>query len=134
VSLKGISVLAVDDQEDARMVLKEGLQAYGAQVTAVASGLEALTLLADPPGGKRPDVLILDIAMPDEDGYSVLQKVHALQWPGGEPIPAIALTAFGRSEDRLRSLRAGFHIYLAKPVDPLEIAEAVLSLRKRSAA
>ena len=134
VSLKGISVLAVDDQEDARMVLKEGLQAYGAQVTAVASGLEALTLLADPPGGKRPDVLILDIAMPDQDGYSVLQKVRELQWPGGEPIPAIALTAFGRSEDRLRSLRAGFHIYLAKPVDPLEIAEAVLSLRKRSAA
>ena len=117
------------------MVLKEMLQAYGAQVTPLSSGLEALTLLADPPGGKRPDVLILDIAMPDEDGYSVLQKVRALQQhqqDKGEPIPTIALTAFGQSEDRLRALGAGFHAYLAKPVDPQELAETVLSFTKSS--
>src|SRR5262249_10851923 len=70
LSLEDVSVFVVDDQEEARKLLIEALSKYGAQVTAASSGVEALAFLANPPGGKRPDVLILDIAMPDEDGYT----------------------------------------------------------------
>src|SRR5262249_20119333 len=79
VSLEGVSVLVVDDQEEARVVLTQALSEYGAQVTALSSGVEALARLGHPPGGRRPDVLILDIAMPDEDGYAVLKKVRELE-------------------------------------------------------
>ena len=106
-SLEGVSVLVVDDQEEARELLTQALSEYGAQVTAVSSGAEALVFLSDPPGGKRPDALILDIAMPGEDGYTALKKVRALETAQGadaDQIPAIALTAYGRSEDRLRAL------------------------------
>jgi ATP-binding cassette subfamily B protein len=94
--------------------------------------LEALAILSDPPGGAQPDALILDIAMPDEDGYSVLQKVRALEAERGVPpsqqIPAIALTAYGRSEDRMRALAAGFRMHVAKPVEPVELAIVIASL------
>jgi PAS domain S-box-containing protein len=131
LSLEGVSVLVVDDQEEVRVVLTQTLSEYGAHVTAVSSGVEALALLADPPGGRRPDVLILDLAMPDEDGYTVLKKVRELETKRGiqaEQIPAIALTAFGRSEDRLRALQAGFHMHVAKPVEPAELAVIIASL------
>src|SRR5262245_61301437 len=135
-SLEGISVLVVDDDEEARVILTQALGEYGAQVTAVSSGAETLALLSDPPGGRRPDALILDIAMPDEDGYAVLKKVRALEAEQGDAadhIPAIALTAYGRSEDRLRALQAGFHMHVAKPVDPAELAVIVASLTTRRA-
>jgi PAS domain S-box-containing protein len=135
-SLEGVSVLVVDDQEEARVILTQALGEYGAQVTAVSSGAEALALLSDPPGGRRPDALILDIAMPDEDGYAVLKKVRALEAEQGaeaDQIPAIALTAYGRSEDRLRALQAGFHMYVAKPVETAELAVIVASLTIRRA-
>ena len=135
VSLEGVSALVVDDQEDAREVLTQTLSEYGAQVTALSSGVEALALLADPALGRRPDVLILDIAMPGEDGYTVLKKVRALeieQKIDADQIPAIALTAFGRSEDRLRALQAGFHSHVAKPVEPDELAVIIASLTNRS--
>src|SRR5262249_7661524 len=106
LSLEGVSVLVVDDQEEARVILTQALGEYGAPGSAVSSGAEALAILADPPGGRRPDVLILDIAMPDEDGYAVLKKVRALEAEQGataDQIPAIALTAYRRSEDRLRA-------------------------------
>ncbi len=131
LSLKGVSVLVVDDQEEARVVLTQTLSEYGAQVTAVSSGAEALTLLSHPPGGRWPDALILDLAMPDEDGYAVLKKVRGLEAErGGEAdqIPAIALTAYGRGEDRLRALQAGFHRHVAKPVEPVELAVVIASL------
>jgi PAS domain S-box-containing protein len=136
LSLEGVNVLVVDDQEEARVVLTRALSDYGAQVTALSSGAEALALLADPPGGNWPDVLILDIAMPGEDGYAVLKKVRALeakQRAGADQIPAIALTAFGRSEDRLRALHAGFHMHVAKPVEPAELAVIIASLTHRLA-
>ncbi|HJZ68795.1 MAG TPA: response regulator, partial [Blastocatellia bacterium] len=79
-------------------------------------------------------VLILDIAMPEEDGYTVLKKVRALEGQRGEgmhPIPAIALTAFARSEDRLRALQAGFHMHVAKPVEPAELAMVIAGLTNR---
>jgi CheY-like chemotaxis protein len=136
VSLEGVSVLVVDDQEDARELLVQALGEYGAQVTAVSSGAEALAFLSNPPGGKRPDALIMDIAMPDEDGYAALKKVRALEAAQGaaaDQIPAIALTAYGRSEDRLRALQAGFNMHVAKPVDPAELAVVIASMTSRSA-
>jgi PAS domain S-box-containing protein len=134
LSLEGVSVLVVDDQEEARAVLTQTLGDYGAQVTAAPSGAEALALLSNPPGGRRPDALILDIAMPGEDGYTVLKKVRALETEQGraaESIPAIALTAYGRSEDRLRALQAGFQMHVAKPVEPAELAIVIASLTSK---
>jgi PAS domain S-box-containing protein len=128
-SLHGSRILIVDDQEEARTLLRLALEECGAQAMAVSSGVEALAVLADPPDGVQPDALILDIAMPEEDGYSVLHKVR--EWeaeqglPASEQIPAIALTAFGRSEDRRRALAAGFLMHVAKPVEPLELAIVV---------
>jgi PAS domain S-box-containing protein len=136
LSLEGMSVLVVDDQEEARELLTQTLGEYGAQVTAVSSGAEALAFLSDPPSGKRPDALILDIAMPDEDGYTVLKKARALESARGaaaDQIPAIALTAFGRSEDRLRALQEGFQMHVTKPVEPAELAVVIASVTTRRA-
>jgi CheY-like chemotaxis protein len=136
LSLEGLSVLVVDDQEEARVVLTQALSEYGAQVTAVSSGTEALGILSRPPDGRRPDALILDIAMPDEDGYAILKKVRALEAEKGgtvNQIPAIALTAYGRTEDRLRALQAGFQMHVAKPVEPTELAVVIASLTNRRA-
>jgi PAS domain S-box-containing protein len=136
LSLEGVSVLVVDDQEEARELLIQALSEYGARVTAVSSGAEALAFLSNPPEGKRPDALILDIAMPDEDGYAVLKKVRALEAAQGaatDLIPAIALTAYGRGEDRVRALRAGFHTHVAKPVEPTELAVVITGLTTRRA-
>jgi PAS domain S-box-containing protein len=136
LSLEGLSVLVVDDQEEARELLVEALGEYGAQATAVSSGVEVLAFLSDPPGGKPPDALILDIAMPDEDGYTVLKKVRALEASRGDAadqIPAIALTAYGQSEDRLRALQEGFHMHVTKPVEPAELAVVIASVTTRRA-
>jgi CheY-like chemotaxis protein/anti-sigma regulatory factor (Ser/Thr protein kinase) len=131
-SLEGSLILIVDDQEEARALLRLALEECGAQALAVSSGVEALAVLSYPPGGVRPDALILDIAMPEEDGYAVLQKVREFEAeqgvPQSEQIPAIALTPFGRSEDRLRALAAGFRMHVAKPVEPLELAIVVSSV------
>jgi PAS domain S-box-containing protein len=136
-SLAGVSVLVVDDQEEARQLLTETLSECGAQVTAVSSGVEALAILADPPEGERPSVLILDINMPGEDGYKALERVRALEAERGvllsDQIPAIALTALGRSEDRLKALAAGFRMHVAKPVEPAELAMVIASLADRLA-
>jgi PAS domain S-box-containing protein len=134
LSLEGVSVLVVDDQEEAREILTEELSEYAAQVTSVSSVAEALAILSRPPDGRRPDVLILDIAMPGEDGYAVIKKVRALEAEQGNAvyqIPAIALTAHARAEDRLRALQAGFQMHVAKPVEPTELAVVILSLIKR---
>jgi len=136
-SLAGVSVLVVDDQEEARQLLTETLSECGAQVTAVSSGVEALAIISDPPEGERPSVLILDINMPGEDGYKALEKVRALEAERGvshtDQIPAIALTALGRSEDRLKALAAGFRMHVAKPVEPAELAMVIASLADRLA-
>jgi PAS domain S-box-containing protein len=136
-SLAGVSVLVVDDQEEARQLLTETLSECGAQVTAVSSGVEALAIISDPPEGERPSVLILDINMPGEDGYKALERVRALENERGvaqsDQIPAIALTALGRSEDRLKALAAGFRMHVAKPVEPAELAMVIASLADRLA-
>jgi PAS domain S-box-containing protein len=136
LSLEGVTALVVDDQEEARAILSQILIEYGAQVTAVPSGAEALALLSAPSSGKRPDVLILDIAMPEEDGFTVLKKVRELEaaQSAGTRIPAVALTAFGRSEDRRRTLQAGFQMHIVKPVEPAELALVIASLTGRNIA
>ncbi|MGH9845239.1 MAG: response regulator [Blastocatellia bacterium] len=123
-SLAGVTVLAVDDQEEARHLIAEALKGQGATITTVSSGAEALAFLAGAPAGAKPDVLILDIAMPDEDGYNVLRRVRALETESGlQAIPAIALTSHTGSQDRLAALSAGFQMHVGKPV---ELAELVL--------
>jgi CheY-like chemotaxis protein len=96
-------------------------------VTAVGSADEALAVLER----DRPDVLLSDIAMPDEDGYSLIRKVRAREPARGGLIPAAALTAYASPEDRLKALRAGYHDHLPKPVDPTVLIEIVAALAGR---
>ena len=126
-SLKGLRVLVVDDDTDSRAVIAEMLLQFGAEVLTAANANDALQALEL----WSPDVLLSDIEMPNEDGYSLLQKIRRKDGKSGGLIPAAAITAYGRSEDRLRVLRAGYQIYLPKPVDPHELALVVASLAKR---
>jgi CheY-like chemotaxis protein len=125
-SLRGLRVLVVDDDNDSRAVIAEMLLHFGAEVLAVASAEDALNSIEL----WSPDVLLSDIEMPGEDGYSLLQKVRSKK--SGSLIPAAALTAYSRSEDRVRALKSGYQIYLPKPVDPRELAVVVASLARTS--
>jgi signal transduction histidine kinase/ActR/RegA family two-component response regulator len=129
-SLRELRALIVDDEEDVRLLLAMTLESYGARVHAVPSGRQALDVL-DRQAGQGFDVLICDIGMPDEDGYSVIRKVRKLTADRGSQVPAIALTAYGRAEDRVRALGAGFQMHIAKPVEPDELVAVILSLVKR---
>jgi CheY-like chemotaxis protein len=121
-----------DLHEEARIAIANFLEKFGAIVTTASSGAEVLSILADPPGGKRPDVLICDIAMPDEDGYSVLNRVREFEARCGvkmsQEIPAVALTGMAQSKDRVRALSTGFRMHLAKPVEPAELIIVIASL------
>jgi CheY-like chemotaxis protein len=132
VTIQGVRVLAVDDQEEARVTLSNFLGKCGAVVTTASSAAEALAFLSDHLGGERPDVLVCDIAMPGEDGYSALRRVRALEHERGvapqQQIPAIALTAMARSEDRLQALNAGFKMHVSKPVEPAELVIVIASV------
>lgn len=126
--LDNLQVLVVDDDPDARELLGLVLGQCGAKVTAVGSAAEALELIK----GWTPDVLVSDIGMPDEDGYSLIRKVRALDSTRGSRLPAVALTAYARVEDRMRALAAGFQMYVAKPIDPGELAAVIASLAGRT--
>jgi len=125
--LRGLRVLVVDDEFDARTLLTMMLEGSGAQVRAVSSTREAL----DSMQAWKPDVLIADIGMPVEDGYSLIRKVRALPGEQGGQTPALALTAYARTEDRIRALSAGYQVHLAKPVDRVELATVIGSLCHR---
>jgi CheY-like chemotaxis protein/anti-sigma regulatory factor (Ser/Thr protein kinase) len=131
LTIAGVRVLVVDDHEDARDMLAEFLSLCGAVVTTASSGAEALTLLSNPPGGAPPDIMLCDIAMPDEDGYTALRRVRALEEARGvaasERIPVIALTALTGAKERLRALSAGFRLHVTKPVDPVELTFTIAS-------
>ncbi len=129
-SLEGLRVLVVDDEADARESLTVVLEQCGAVVTAVASAREALGALAH----QRPDILVSDIGMPEEDGYSLIEKVRVLEAQRGGRIPAVALTAYAAPEDRRRALAAGYELHVPKPVTPEELVTAVANLSGRSAA
>lgn len=127
--LKGIRVLVVDDEADARNFLVIALETCGAIVTAVDSAHEAISTIAE----AAIDVLISDIGMPDEDGYSLIRRVRALSETEGGTTPAIALTAYARAEDQSRALREGFHVHLSKPVDPAKLVTVVGNLMQKNA-
>ena len=126
--LSGIKVLVVDDQPDAREMIKRLLEDCEADVATAASAAEALHAME----AGRPDVLVSDIGMPDVDGYELLRRIRALDSPSGGHLPAIALTAFARSEDRTRALRAGFLAHVAKPVEPSELLATIASMVGRA--
>jgi PAS domain S-box-containing protein len=119
--LARVGVLVVDDEEDTRDLLATALGHEGAEVQAVASAPEALRALRE----RRPDVLVCDIGMPDVDGYALLSQVRALSPEEGGLVPALALTAYARPDDRRRALSAGYQVHLTKPVDPDELISAV---------
>lgn len=125
--LDGARVLVVDDDSDTRQLLKRILENYGATVKTAASAAEALEMLITSP----PDALVADIGMPDEDGYSLMRKIRNLPFDRGGAVPALALTAYARPEDRVRALTAGFQFHVAKPVEPNELATVVASLTGR---
>jgi CheY-like chemotaxis protein len=118
-------VLVVDDAPDALYFIVETLRRAGATVDSATSADEGLTLFRQ----HRPDVLISDIAMPDRDGYDLLRAIRELPPSLDGQVPAVALTAYAREEDRLRSLSAGFQVHLAKPVEPAAIVSAVVYAR-----
>jgi len=126
-TLLGTRVLVVDDDADARELLRSILAQSGASVRTASSAAEALKQLED----RQPDVLVSDIGMPGEDGYALIRQVRALSKEQGGHVPALALTAFARSDDRRRAIGAGFHMHLAKPVEPDELVTVVASLAKR---
>ncbi len=126
--LGGLRVLVVDDEPDARQLLTTMLLQHEAQVIAVSSAPEALVVLQK----FQPDVLVSDIGMPQEDGYSLIRKIRALPGEKGGRTPAVALTAYARAEDRTKALNAGFQLHVAKPVNPTELAAVVANLAGRT--
>jgi PAS domain S-box-containing protein len=124
--LTGIHVLAVDDDTDALTLVAELLDAAGAQVTTARSAQEALRHLDTAP----PGVLVADLGMPHVDGFQLIEQVRRHRNPVVRRMPAAALTAYARSDDRVKALRAGFNIHLAKPIDPGELVSTIASLVK----
>ncbi len=126
-ALEGIHVLVVEDDADARELIGAILQRCGAKVTLTASaeaGFGAATT-------NRPDVIVSDIEMPEEDGYGLIRRIRALTPDQGGAVPVAALTAYAGASDRLKVLGAGFNVHVAKPVQPAELAMVVASLAGR---
>jgi CheY-like chemotaxis protein len=124
-SLDGLSVLVVDDDDESRTIVAEYLQGQQAVVLTASSARQACDVLRT----KHVDVLLADIAMPEEDGYSLIRRVRAGTASGvPSSIPAVALTSFARAEDRQRALQAGFHLHLTKPVDRRRLIESIDAL------
>jgi CheY-like chemotaxis protein len=124
--LDGIRILAVDDDEDALMLLRTILETAGATVVTVVSAAKAIEVLDD----DVPNVLISDIGMPGMNGFELIKAVRARSGPAAR-IAAAALTAYARSEDRITALSSGFQIHLSKPVDPLDLVASVAALARR---
>ena len=124
--LDGLQVLVAEKEVETREHLNAVLSECKAEVRLASSVAEAVRLLRDPEW--RPEVVISDIEMPDEDGYSLIREIRELEGEGRQQIPAIALSAHARVEDRMRALRAGFQMHVAKPVEPNELLAVVASL------
>jgi CheY-like chemotaxis protein len=123
-NLTGVRVIAVDDSEDTRALVSAVLETCGAKVTTASSVREALELF----GGSRPDLLICDIGMPEEDGYALIRKIRQLPPEKGGNTPAIALTGYVRVEDRMRALEAGYEMFVPKPIEASELCMIVASV------
>jgi PAS domain S-box-containing protein len=126
--LDGLTVLVVDDEADTRELLSVVLTRCGAQVLTADSAAQAHDLLER----LRPDILVSDIGMPGEDGYELIRRIRSLPVEKGGRIPAVALTAYARTEDRLRVLRSGYQMHLPKPVEVSELVAIVANLAGRA--
>ncbi|OKH32714.1 hypothetical protein NIES2101_40510 [Calothrix sp. HK-06] len=122
--LAGVKVLVVDDEPDARELIRCVLEDALANVITAGSAIEGLELVKQ----EAPDVIVSDIGMPDEDGYQFIKKVRSLPIEKGRKIPAVALTAYARAEDRKRTLLAGYQMHITKPVEPSELIAIISSL------
>ncbi len=125
--LTGIHVVAVDDEEDALDLLRVVLESAGAEVTTLNSAMTALDRIAE----IKPQVLVVDLGMPEMDGFELITRLRKSEDKTIRNIPAAALTAFARSEDRTKALRSGFEMHLAKPVDPAELVASIATLARR---
>ena len=125
--LSDIRVLIVDDEADARELLEVILLQFGAEVKGATSVQQALEILEC----WKPDAIVSDVGMPNEDGYSLIQKVRMLEPARGGLTPAIALTGYGRPEDRLQLLSAGYQIHLSKPVEMRQLIDSIASLTNK---
>jgi CheY-like chemotaxis protein len=125
--LEGARIMIVDDERDSRALVKRILEECNAIVTVASSAEEGLATLER----DSPDLLISDIGMPGTDGYQFIRKVRALGEERGGKLPAIALTAFARSEDRQRAMLAGFDMHISKPVQPAELIAVVARMTRR---
>ncbi len=123
-ALRGARLLVVDDEPGARELMRALLERCGALVEVAASAAEGLALLRQ----VRPDLLLSDVGMPDEDGYEFIRKVRALSAEEGGRTPAVAVTAHARSEDRTRALLSGFRAHVSKPIEPAELVAVIASL------
>lgn len=126
VDLSGVSILVVDDEKDTRHLLQQVLEYFGADVTLAGSASEGYSQFIT----KNPDILISDIGMPEEDGYSLIRRIRKLPAEQGKT-PAVALTAYARPQDRMQALTAGFQMHISKPVEPDELAAVIGSLTGR---
>ena len=117
-------ILVVDDEDDTRNLLTAVFEHYHAEVKTAASVAEALAVLAT----WKPAVVVCDIAMPGQDGYTFIREVRQLSPEQGGQIPALALTGYGKEEDRRRALEAGYQAHLTKPANPAEIVSVVIRL------
>jgi PAS domain S-box-containing protein len=127
--LDGLNILTVDDEAQARDLIATLLCKYGATVTPVSSSAEAIEVLTN--YRTKFDLIVSDIGMPEENGYTLIRRIRNLPDPIGK-IPAVALTAFGRSEDRIHAMEAGFQMHVPKPVEPTELMMVIASLTGRS--
>ena len=128
VDLSGVNVLVVDDDQDARDLIRRLLSDCGAEVRTAATAAEAMAQIAL----EAPDILVSDIGMPNVDGFELLKMIRNLNRDGTKKMPAVALTAFARSEDRTRALRAGFVAHVAKPVEPSELLATIAAFCNRA--
>ena len=122
--LDGLRILVVDDNLDGRTLTSLVLTQAGASVTAATSVREAIQMLE----GDRPDALVSDIGLPDEDGYALIRQIRQYEVEHGGFLPAIALTGYARAEDRARILAAGFQAHIPKPVEPVELTAVIATI------
>lgn len=127
IQITGLKILVVDDEPDTREFIQTALEQYGATVSTASSAREALELLPI----FKPDVLLSDIGMPGEDGYSLIRQIRTRPPEQGRNVPAAALTAYARQSDRLQALSAGFQIHISKPIEPIQLLKIVASLAGR---
>jgi PAS domain S-box-containing protein len=122
--LDGVNVLIVDDEPDGRGLIARIIEGRGGLTVCASSAVEALALLSS----ERVDIMLSDIGMPDMDGYELMRRVRLLDGTRANPVPAIAVTAYARPEDRQRSLLAGYHMHLSKPIEARELVAGIASL------